>query len=152
LDHLLGALRDRGAAHHRRLRAAAAAAERKLVAVALQQADLVERHPELGREDLRKRRPVALAEIERASDDGDGPVGLEPDAAQLFGLRRSDLQETADADAAQLTVLLALALALGVALVVGELEHALEQGGKIAAVVDVVARGLVGNLLRLDVI
>ena len=121
------------------LRAAGAAAERQLIAVALQQADLVERNAELARQHLRERRRMALAEIERAGDDRHRAVRLEANAAELLRLRRGHFQEAADADAAQLAALLALALALGKALVVGELERALEHGWEVAAVIEVVA-------------
>ena len=84
LDHLGGGFHDRGAAVHDRFRAAGAAAGEQLVAVALQQADALERNAELLAQHLRERRGVALAVIERAGDDGDGAVGLEADAAHLL--------------------------------------------------------------------
>ena len=63
LDHLVAGGDDRGAARHDRFRAAGAAAGDQLVAVALQQADLVERDAQTRAEHLRKRRCVALPVI-----------------------------------------------------------------------------------------
>ena len=111
LDHLVGGFDDRGAAVHDRFRAAGAAAGEQLVAVALQQADALERDAELLGQHLRERRGVALAVVERAGDDGDGAVGLEADAAHLLRRRRGDFEEAADAEAAHLAALAALALA-----------------------------------------
>ena len=51
-----------------RARAAGAAAEQQLVAVALQEADALERNAEPAHQHLRERRGVALAVIERAGD------------------------------------------------------------------------------------
>ena len=56
-----------------RARAAGAAAGDQLVAVALQQADALERNAEPARQHLRERRRVALAVVERAGDDGHVP-------------------------------------------------------------------------------
>ena len=90
-----------------------------MVAVALHQADFLERDAELLAQHLRERRGVAHAEIERAGEQRDAAVGLEDDAAELLRRRRGDFEEAADAEAAQLAALLALALALGEALGVG---------------------------------
>src|SRR5262245_38561814 len=78
LDDLGGRLDDRRSARHDRARAAGAAAGNELVAVALQQADAIERNAEPLAQDLAERCRVALAVIERAGDDGDAAVGLEP--------------------------------------------------------------------------
>ena len=110
----------RRAAEHHRARAAGAAAGDQLVAVALQQADALERHAELLAQHLRERRGVALAVVERAGDDGHAAVGLEADAAHLLVGGRGDFEIAADAEAAQLAALLALALALVEALPVGD--------------------------------
>ena len=65
---------DGRAARHDRLRAAGAAAGDQPVAVALHQADLVEGHAEAGAQHLREGRPVALAIVQRAGDDGDSTI------------------------------------------------------------------------------
>ena len=83
--------------------------------------------PSLVGQHLGEGRPVALAVVERAGDDGDVAVGLEADAAHLLHRRRRDLEIVADADAAQLAARLALCLARGEARDVGELQRLVEQ-------------------------
>src|SRR5262249_18317287 len=135
LDDLAGGFDDRGAAVHDRLRAARAAAREQLVAVALQQADALERDAELVGEHLRERRGVTLPVVERAGDDGDGAVRLEANAAHFLARRRGDFEEAADPEPAHLAALAALAFPAPEALDVGGLERVLEHAGKIAAVV-----------------
>ena len=129
-DDLVGGLRDRGAGQHRRARTAGAAAGDELIAVALQQLDLVERNAELFGQHLRESRGVALAVIERAGDDGHGAVVVEADAAHFLRHRRGGLDVTGNAQAAQLAVALAVALARVEAFDVGARERVLEQAGK----------------------
>ena len=122
------------------------------IAVALQQPDALERHAELLAQHLRERRGVALAVIERAGEDGDAAVGVEADAAHLLVGGRGDFEIAADADAAQLAALLALALALGEALPVGSLQRLLEDRREVAAVIGRAGGGLVGNLALADLV
>ena len=69
----LGDRRDhRRATGRRRARTAGAAANDEFVAVALQQANVVEGNAEPARQDLRERRRVALAVVERTGDEGHG--------------------------------------------------------------------------------
>src|SRR5919204_528977 len=82
-------------------KAAGAAARDQQVAVALDQLDPVERHAELLGQHLGERRPVALAVIERAGDDGDVAVRLEADATHLLHRRRGHFEIVADADSTQ---------------------------------------------------
>src|SRR5262249_53237444 len=152
LDYLVGGFDDRGAAIHHRARATGAAAGEELVAVALEQADAVERDAELLAQHLREGRAVALAVVERAGENGDGTVGFEAHAAHLLVGRRRDLQVAADADTAQLAALAALALARAESLPVGELERPRQHGRKIAAVIGRAGGGLVGQLARLDLV
>ncbi len=135
LDDELGGLHCRAAAHHRRARATGAGAEHQLVGIALQQPDLLERHAELRREHLRHRRGVALAVVERAGDDGDVAVGFEAQPAHLLGRRRRDFEIVADADAAQLAAGLALGLAGGAAVDIGELQRLVQESAELAAVI-----------------
>ena len=137
---------------HHRARAAGAAAGDQLVAVALQEADLLERHAELLAQHLRERRGVALAVVERAGADGDAAVGVERDAAHLLVGRRGDFEIAADADAAQLAALLALALALVEALPVGGLERLLQDRREVAAVIGGAGGGLARDLALADLV
>ena len=152
VDHLVGGFDDRRTARHDRLRAAGAAAGDQEVAVALDQLDLVERDAELLGQHLGEGRPVALAVVERAGDDGDIAVGLEADAAHLLHRRRGDLEIVADAQPAQLAARLALGLARVEARDVGELQRLVEERGELAAVVGRARRRLEGHLLGLDVV
>src|SRR5271163_618308 len=119
LDDLFAGADDGRIARHQRFRAAGAAAGDQLVAVALQQADALERHAELLVQYLGEWCPVALAVIERAGDDRDIAVGLEADAAHLIGWRRSHFEIVADATAAQQAALAAIFLADGKSLPIG---------------------------------
>ena len=130
LDHLGGGFDDRLAGIHHRARAAGAAAGDQLVAVALEEADLLERHAELLAQHLGERRGVALAVVERAGADGDAAVGVEADAAHLLVGGRGDFEIAADADAAHAAALLALALALVEALPVGASSACSQDAGK----------------------
>ncbi len=75
LDDFHRGFDDRGAGMHDRFRAAGAAAHGELVAVALQQRDFLERNAEPVAQDLRERRGMAHAEIERAGRQRHGAVG-----------------------------------------------------------------------------
>src|SRR6516165_5031348 len=110
----------RHAARRGRARTAGAAADDEFVAVALQQADAVEGNAEPARQNLRERRRVALAVVERAGDEGHGAVRFEADAAHLLVGWRGDFEIAADRDAAQPAALLALALAFSKAFPVGK--------------------------------
>src|SRR5204863_3974689 len=109
---LLRGLDDGLARIHHRARTAGAAAGQQFIAVALQQAHLLERHAELFAQHLRERRGVTLAVIERAGAERNAAVGVEADAAHFLVGRRGDFEEAADADAAHAAALLALALSL----------------------------------------
>ena len=95
---------------------------------------------------------MTLAVVERAGDDRDVAVGLELQPAHLVGRGRRDFEIVADADAAQQALLLALFLAPGEAVDVGQLQRLIEQHGELAAVVGRTGRGLVRHLFRLDVV
>ena len=83
----------------------------QLIAVALQQLDLVEGNAELLRQHLREGRPMALAVIERAGDNGDRAVGVEADAALFLGHGGGGFDVTGNAKPAQFAFALAHALA-----------------------------------------
>ena len=93
---------------------------------------------------------MALAVIERAGDDRHGAVLLEMEAAHLVARRRGDLEVAADAAAAELACLAAVAQPRLVAAPIGDLERLREQRREIAAVVDGPGRGRPGQLLRRD--
>ena len=137
---ILRRFRERGADEHHRARAAAAAAEAHAVAVAFDHADAIERNAELVAQDLRIGRGVAHAEIHGAGDDGDRAVRLEMNGAQFLAGAGGHFEVAADAEAAQQPALLALALALLEAGIVGHLQRLLEHAEKIAAVVGHVRR------------
>src|SRR4029077_8773044 len=142
----------RGPARHDRARAAGAAAEQQLVAVALNEADAVERNPETRHQHLRERRVMALAVIKRAGDDGDAAIRIEADAAHLLALRRGDFEIGADAAAADPAARAALGPAPLEALPIRGLQRVIEHGAEIAAVVVHVGRRLVRDRARRDVI
>ncbi len=152
LDHLVAGRDDRGAAGHHRFRAAGAAAGDQLVAVALQQANALERDAEPRRQHLRERRGMPLAVIEGAGDDRHRAVGLEADAAHLAAGRAGQFEIIADAAAAQPAACPALRLAPGKAVPVGERQRLVQQVGKIAAVIGRAVRALVRHRLRRDVV
>lgn len=105
------------------------------VAVALHQLDAVEGNAELLAEDLRECGCVALTVIERPGDELHRAIGIEHDLAELDAGRCGHLQIGADGDATQLAGLLALLLALGKILVVGDFEGLVEDGLEVAAVI-----------------
>src|SRR5262249_54014913 len=152
LDHLGGCFHDRGAAVHDRFRTAGAAAGEQLVAVALQQADALERNAELFAQHLRERCGVTLAVIPRARDDGDGAGGFETDAAHLLARWRRDFEKAADTEPAHLSALAALAFAAREALDVGDLECVLEHARKVAAVIVASRCRLDRKFARLDLV
>src|SRR5262249_59125194 len=121
-----GALDARRAARRDRARAAGATAGDQLVAVALQEADAVERDAEPLAQHLRERRRMALAVVERAGDDGHRAVGFEADAAHLLVGRRGHLEIAPDAEAAQEAALLRFPAPRRKSLPIGELERLLE--------------------------
>src|SRR5262252_6279654 len=122
------------------------------MAVALQEADALERNAELLAQHLRERRGVTLAIVQGTGDDGDGAVGFETDAAHLLARRRCDLEKAADAKSAHLSALAALAFAAREALDVGDLERVLEHARKVAAVVVASRCRLDRKLARLDLV
>ena len=131
-------------------RTAGAAAGDQRIAVALHQADAVERDAELFGEHLREGRSVALPIIERAGDDGHRAIGVEAEGSLLGGHRRGGFDVAGDAKPAQFAGALAVALALIEAFDVGAHERVLEQAGEIPAVVDDAGGGLERHLTRLD--
>src|SRR5262249_30629202 len=74
--------------------------------------------------------------VERAGDKRYGAVRLETNAAHLLVGRRCHLQVAADRYAAQLAAFAAVALALGKALPVGEVERMAEYRGEVSRIVD----------------
>src|SRR5437868_11361889 len=120
LDHLVAGCDDRGAARHYRFRAAGAAAGDQLVAVALQQPDLLERDARTRAEHLCEGRGVALTVIERAGNDRDGTVGLETDAAHFAARRPGQFEIIADAAPTQAVARPAFLLPHGKAVPIGE--------------------------------
>src|SRR5262249_61162588 len=88
LDDLRRAWPDRGAAMHQRLRPAGAAADHNTIAVALHEFDLFDRNAELIAQDLRERRRMAHAEIERAGRERYRAVGIKRDRRKLLHGRR----------------------------------------------------------------
>ncbi len=75
------------------------------------------------------------AEIQRAGDDGHRAVGLEMNCAQFLAWRGRHFEVAPDAKTAQQAALLALALALLEAGIVGCFQRLLEHAEKVAAVV-----------------
>lgn len=110
--------------------AAGAAAGDQPVAVALDEADLVEGHAERGMQNLREGRPMALAIVERARDDADRAVFLEMQSAHLVHRRRRHLQVATDAASAQQPALPALLAPRREAVPVGRHQRAVEEPGK----------------------
>ena len=102
LDNQARRLVDGRAAIHHGARPARAAACEQLVAVALEQPDLVERHAKPVGQHLGEGRGVALAVIQCPRRDRDAAIRIEADTAHLFVCRRRDLQIMADADATAL--------------------------------------------------
>src|SRR5262249_57885347 len=113
--------------------AAGARPRPELVAVGLQQTDAVERNAEPVGEHLREWRRMSLPVIERASDDGDGAVGFEADAAHFLAGRGGDLEKASDAEPAHLSAFAALAFAARETLHVRHFERVLEPAREIAA-------------------
>ncbi len=101
-DDLLGADDKRAAGRHHGPGPAAAATGQKLVAVALQQADLVEGNAQQVDQDLGEGARMALTVIQRARDDRDAAIVIEPHAAHFLARRGCDFAEGTDAQAAQL--------------------------------------------------
>ena len=152
LDDLVAGGDDRGAARHHRFRAAGAAAGDQLVAVALQQADLIERDAQTRAEHLRKRRCVALPVIQCAGDDRDGAVRLEADAAHFAARRSGQFEVVADAPPTQSAARPAFRLARGKPVPIGERQGLVQQVGKVAAVVGRAVRGVIGHRLGRDMV
>src|SRR5258705_9598476 len=96
LYRLFARLHDRIAANDHRFRTAGTAASDQLIAVALYQANALERDAELGTEDLRERRGVALAVVEGPGDDCHVAVWLEADAAHLAAGWSAQFEVVAD--------------------------------------------------------
>ena len=101
-DHRLAGNRNRVATVHRAARPAGAAAIQQLVAIALQKPDFFKRHPELVHQHLGKRRPMALAVIQRAGHDGHRAIGLKANAAHFRPRRGGHFQILANAAPAHL--------------------------------------------------
>src|SRR5579863_5369105 len=95
-DNLGSAFNDRGAAVHDRFRAAGPAADDNAVAVALHERDFVERDAELLTQDLRERRRMPHAEIERAGGQRHRAVGIENNARGFLCRPRGDFKVAAD--------------------------------------------------------
>src|SRR6202158_5854805 len=105
------------------------------IAVALFQSYALEGHAELRGQNLRERRRVALAIVERAGDQPYRAVILEHDLAQFDAGRGGDFEIGADRDAAQLALLAALLLAFRKVGVVGNLQRLVEYALEIAAII-----------------
>ena len=80
------------------------------------------------------------------------PSASKRDAAHLLVGRRGHFEIAADADAAQLAALLALALALVEALPVGGVQRLLQDRREVAAVVGRAGRGLPGDFALADLV
>src|SRR5262249_62257183 len=87
LDDLRRAWPDRGAAMHQGLRPTGASADHNTIAVALHEFDLFDRNAELIAQDLRERRRMAHAEIERAGCERYRTVGIKRDFRKLLHRR-----------------------------------------------------------------
>ena len=145
---LLHRLDDGGAADRDRARAVGAHAELHLVGVAVDDLHLADRNAETFRDQLRKRRLVALAVAVRARQDLDGADRIDADfrgfpqadagAEAADRLRRRDaagLDVAGDADAAQLAFGFGFRLAGREAGVVDRLHRGVERGAEIADVI-----------------
>ncbi len=150
LDHLVEHGKDRGAARHERARAARAAATRKLVAVALVEADALEGHAELVDDDLGEGRLMALAMVMRAAEERHVAILLEADAAELGSHGGRHLEIGRDASPAQLAALAAQALAGRETLPIRGVERLIHQALEIAAIIGLARGGGVGEILRPD--
>src|SRR5262249_44189797 len=151
-DYFARGFDNGGAAVHDRLGATGPPAGEELIAVALQEPDAFERNAELFTEHLRERCSVALPVIERAGDDGDAAVGLEPNAAHLLARRCRHFEKAADPKPAQSAALAAFSPAACKAFCVGKLQRLLQHGGEITAVVSIAGRGFARQLPRLDLV
>ena len=160
LDLARGA-RGRGARHRRRARTPGARAVRRLVGVAFLDLDLLRRQAQLGRDDLRVRRRVALPLAHRAETRDRAAGGIDADVAaveqadteNVADLGRAgadDLGEGRDADAHQLAVGALLRLLAAQAVVVDRLQHFRQRGVIVAAVERPAERGRIGELLGFD--
>src|SRR5262249_605989 len=107
---------------------------------------------ELLAQHLRERRGVALAIVERAGEDRHRAVRFEANPAHLLVGRGRHLEIAADADAAQLAALPALAPARRKSLPVPALQPLFHDSGEIAAVIGRARRRLVRQLARPDLV
>jgi hypothetical protein len=120
-DFFRGA-RHRRARHEGGARAAVAAADRDQVGITLAQVDLRIGDAEQGRQDLRKGRLVALADMLRTCDQRHAAVALEADVDILLGRAACALDVIGEAQAAQAAQRLALPAAAGEAAEVGMIQ------------------------------
>ena len=163
LDDLVGGVDDRLAADRERARAVGAHAHRRLVGVAVDDLDVLERHAELVDDELRKGRLVPLAVAVGAghhlADAGMGEADLgalpktDASAERADHGRRRDaagLDVAGEADAAELALGLRSGTATGKVGVVRKLQRLVEMGLVVAGVVGERHRRVVGELVRLD--
>ena len=162
-DDLVGRLDDGGTAHRQRTRAVGAERVVRATGVAVQHGDVLERNPQLVRNDLRERGFVALAVAVRAGDHGDraGNVHahlahLEQPHASAKGERHLRRRKAArfdvagKADAALLALLFRSRLAGPEASVVGVRQRFVQAGLVVADVVGERDGRLVGKIARLN--
>ena len=162
LSTILSAARSSArAADGDRARAEGAGAVRNRIGVALDDLDLLDRDAELRRQDLREGGGVALAVIVGAEHGAHGAVGLDANGGRLIeadaGAQRAREPRRRDprrfdvaghADAAQSPAPRSGRASLLEMAVVGDLQRAREDFGKIAAIVGRADRGLVRHVAR----
>ncbi len=163
--HLVAGLGQRGAAHHQRARAVGAHAELHPIGIAKHDIDIVERHPEFLRHDLREGRFMALAMIVGADQDRHLSGRMHPHGGALVkstagaeapGKARRRQPAGLDigriAKSTELAVAFRRRLAPGKAGDIGGNQRALQASHRVAGVVFHQHRGLVGiGFLRNDV-
>src|SRR6516225_3973496 len=115
--------------------AAGAAAGEELVAVALDEPDVLERNAKPFAQQLRKGRRMPLSMIKGAGNDGHRAVLLEADAAHFLARGSGAFEKTANTEPAHLAALAALAFPACESLDVGKREGVLENCGEVAAVI-----------------
>ena len=134
-DDEFARFQDRGAARGDRARSAGSAAEHDLVAVALQQSNAIEGNSEPRTQYLRERRRVALSIVERAGNDRDRAVRLEPYAAHFLVRRRGAFEILPHTAPAQPAARATLCTAARKSIPIRGVQGAIEHSGEIAAVV-----------------
>ncbi|MGY4596790.1 hypothetical protein ACVWXL_004536 [Bradyrhizobium sp. GM22.5] len=118
--------------------------------VALVDVQALGRHAELLGNDLRIGRLMALPARLGADQDRDIAIGVHPHIGGLLAHGAADLDIARKSDAADQAVLLGRLGTLAKILPLGDLHRALQMRGKVAGIVDLAGRGLVGQRLRLD--